>query len=110
MSDITRFRGDTKGFTVTITDTKGDPIPITDCGLKLSVSTEENPTGNTYTLQLDASVSDADNGVFSFEFNNDGSEVDFEGDYFFDLQFTDAAGKISTINKGSWTMTQDITK
>ena len=109
---VTRFRGDTKGFSVTIRDSKKNPIDITGCSLKISVSAIENPIDETeaaYVLELDGVITTpATDGKFEFTFTD--GDVDFVGDYFYDAQFTDATGKIATLDKDIWTMSQDITK
>ncbi len=112
MAIIDRYRGDTKGFIVTIKDKDGSVVPVTDCSLKLSVSATEDPATAQeadYKLQKDGAIyGDASNGQFEFVFV--AVDVDFSGDYYYDMEFTDAAGKTSTLAKDSWIMNQDITK
>ena len=63
----------------------------------LSVSGDENPTTADYEFQSNIVVN-ATAGSLTFPFV--AGDVDLVGDYYFDIQLTDGAGKISTIRKG----------
>jgi hypothetical protein len=112
MAAIERYRGDTKGFTITVRDGKGNRIDIDQCALKISVSAIEEPTTEleaSYVLQLDGVIIEpSTQGEFDIVFLD--ADVDFVGDYFFDVEFTDANSKVATIEKDTWTMKQDISK
>lgn len=112
MAAITRFRGDTKGFTITIRDGKGNVVDIDQCTLKLSVSAVENPISEVeaaYEMQISgAIIAPPADGKFDIVFVD--ADVDIIGDFFFDIEFIDANGKITTLDKDTWTMKQDISK
>lgn len=112
MAIIQRFRGDTKGLVATIKDKDGVVVPITSCTLKLSISALEEPASAEeadYKLQKQGEIfGDPLDGQFKFSFES--VDVDFVGDYFYDFEFTDAAGKTNTLAKDSWVMQQDIGK
>ena len=112
MSVITRFRGDTKGFTITIKDGKGNVVDIDGCSLTISVSAIENPVDATeadYIMQLSGTIVDpSTNGVFQMTITAD--EADNVGDFFYDAEFLDSDGAKSTLDKDAWIMEQDITK
>ena len=112
MAAIERFRGDTKSMTVTIRDKDGVIVPVIGLSLHLAVSAKENPIDETdadYALEKDGVViGDGTAGQFLFEFFD--ADVDFVGDYYYDMQFTDANGKTDTLTKDAWIMAQDIGK
>lgn len=109
---ITRFRGDTKGFSIYITDKKGNAVDIASCDLLLSVSAVENPADVAeadYKMQIaGAPRTPTTLGIFDIVFTD--ADVDFIGNYFYDVQYTDADGKIATLDKSTWEMVQDISK
>ena len=73
----------------------------------LSVSSDENPTTADYEFQWNAVV-DATEDLLVFPFAI--GDVDLVGDYYYDIQLTDGAGKLSTIRKGKMFFLQDISK
>ncbi len=107
MQILERLRGDTYPILATFTS-KGKPYDLLNCTLLLSVSTEQNPTGSTYEFQSSGSITDAANGKASFPV--DATAADRVGDFFFDIEITDAGGYKRTPVKGKITFTQDITK
>jgi multidrug efflux pump subunit AcrB len=110
MADIERYRGDTDSLFVTISDSRNNPVDITGCQLMLTVSSEEDPV-NTDAQIMQVSGSVVDGYVNRFEFAFTSQDVDFVGEsLYFDFQFTNEAGKTKTLRKGTWKMTQDITK
>jgi hypothetical protein len=104
--DLTRFRGDTDDLVFKLTS-NGAPVPLAGCSAVLSVSSEENPAVATYEFQSNAVV-DAQAGTLSFPFTP--TQVDLVGEYYFDVQLTDADGKTKTLRKAKITFKQDITK
>lgn len=110
MTDITRKRGDTYAdeFSV-LSGTTGLVIDITGFTFLLTVDTEKNPLDATNNLyQLMGVITDASNGLV--EFVPSSSNTDLLGKYYFDIQMTDGAGRIRTIDKGFYKFVQDITK
>lgn len=51
-----------------------------------------------------------DASLAKYEISFEDTDVDFVGSNYYDIQFKDSTGKIATLDKGSWTMLQDITK
>jgi len=105
-TDINRFRGDTKDLVLKLTQDK-QVFDLTGFSAVLSVSSDENPTTADYELQSNA-VANVAEGSLAFPFA--AADVDLVGDYYYDIQLTDSAGKISTIRKGKMLFSQDITK
>ena len=109
MSHINRFRGDTASLGVTVKLSTGKAYNLTGCTLQLSISKLENPATAEDVIQTTTAVIDeALAGKAHFEFAN--GSFDFVGDYYYDVELTDIAGKTKTIVKSTMKLTQDITK
>lgn len=110
MSDLERKRGDTYADEIAVTSTITDlPIDITGYSFKLTLDPDKNPidaSGNVYVLT--GSIIDAANGIVGF--SPSAVEADQLGTFFYDIEMTDGAGKIRTIEKGKYKYLQDITK
>lgn len=121
---ICRYRGDTDPITVTIRDATTKVIQdLTGfTNFTLSVTSIENPTDDTTTVfKLAGDTSNANNltngkVVFNYSTLQDslGASVAIStitaGNYFYDIQQTDAAGNIKTIAKGEFELLEDNTK
>ena len=105
-TDINRYRGDTKDLVLKLTQNK-DIFPLTNFSAVLGVNSEENPTEDNCAFKSTAAV-DAAAGTLTFPFAVE--DVDRVGDFYYDVQLTDDAGKTSTIRKGKMIFAQDITK
>ena len=106
MSDIERKRGDTYDIIISVVDKDLAAIPLTTETFILSVNTAENPTAAADVYTVAGSIADAANGKVTFAV----AGTTAAGTYFFDIQMTDTAGKIRTIDKGEYRVVQDITK
>ena len=105
---LTRFRGDTYPFTIQVR-LNGRVYDLTDCTLKMTVTSVEEPTTETPEFALDGVVaSPATLGLASFA--PSAANVDLLGEYYYDIQVTDANGYKHTPIKDTLTFTQDITK
>lgn len=110
MGTITRYRGDTAADEFTIQDEAGQPVNITSCSFILSVNTLKNPPdGTTELFRVTGTILDAPNGVVEFTPSSLQANQS-PGKYFYDVQMTDAGGRIRTIDKGLYKFLQDITK
>lgn len=109
MNTIIRYRGDTAADQFTI-KRSGVVVDLTGCTLKLTVNSEKDPVDDTNQLfSVDGVVTSAVNG--QVEFAPDGTQADQNpGDYYYDIQLTDADGAILTADKGRYRFKQDITK
>ena len=108
MSDITRHRGDTRRIQRTVKE-NGVAIPITDWTFLLTISREEDPVDTVEQIaQIIGVITDAANGVV--DFTPLAKDVDWVGGNFFDIEAVDSDGGISTLDKGQFTLLQDITK
>lgn len=107
---ITRTRGDTYAdqFKVTL-KLSGQPADLTGCSFLMTLNSNSSPDTNTApAYQLVGVVSDPATGII--EFAPTAEQADQVGTFYFDIQMTDANGKIRTLMLDTYTYTQDITK
>lgn len=109
-SEITRYRGDTVPDEFTVKTDKGFIVNITGAAFKLTVNSVQDPVGTgTQLFTITGVVAAPTTGVVSFPFTS--VEADqAPGTYYYDVQMTDAGGKIQTLVKDTYTYVQDITK
>ena len=110
MTDITRKRGDTHADEfIVISKRTATVINITGHTFLLTVDPSEDPTGSGANIfQLTGTFTDAAAGEVKFAPSV--AQANNVGNYFYDLEMTDAGGLLRTIDYGSYTMLQDITK
>jgi hypothetical protein len=108
--NLTRNRGDTYPHLITVKDSAGVAVNIAGFAFKLTVDPSPDPADALENLfQITGVIEDAPNGQVSF--TPTGVEADQDPDtYFYDIEMTDAGSAIRTIAKGSYTISQDITK
>jgi hypothetical protein len=108
MSNINRARGDTRRIQRTVT-VGGVAQNITGWSFMLTVNEEANPTDTANQVaEMVGTITDAANGVV--EFYPTIEDVATAGEYYYDIQVTDADGKTTTPWKGEFNLWQDITK
>ena len=112
---IARKRGDTAPDKIFVKDPNDPTLPldITAFAFKLTVNTEQDPDPGppigTELVTINGTITDAPGGEVEFPWSaGDADQV--PDDYFYDIQQTDAAGKILTIAKNEYKFQQDITK
>lgn len=106
---ITRVRGDTAADKIIVQDSAGLAIDITGFTFLLTVSPDQKPTTAVNELySLAGVITNALQGTV--EFVPTVTEANQLGKFFYDIQMTDAGGRIKTIAKDKYTYTQDITK
>lgn len=108
MSTIIRYRGDTAPDQFSV------PYIITGFTFRMTVDTRQDPDDDsTLVYELAGVITDEDNvGVGEFEFSPDATQADQDPAVvlYYDVEQTDAAGKIKTIDKGKIKYKQDISK
>jgi hypothetical protein len=109
---ITRFRGDTKADLFTIKRSNGQLVDITGFTFRMTVNDLENPSTGTpgnILMAITGVITNATKG--EVEFAPTALQADqTPGSYFYDVEMTDVASRITTIAKGSYVFTQDISK
>lgn len=111
MTDIRRKRGDTYAEELEITSsTTGLVLDITGYSFVLTVDPEQFPsTSDNNLMSVTGSITDAVNGLV--EFAPTALDADqTPGSYYYDIQMTDAAGRVRTIQEGRFIIIQDISK
>jgi len=110
MTAIKRYRGDTHAIPRTMRSKRtGAIINITGYSFKLSVDTLKNPTDEvTQVFKLTGAITNAALGEYQFSPN--ASQADNVGAMFYDIEVTDASGAIETVEKDTYTVSQDLTK
>ena len=109
MADIIRRRGDTKSIIFRFV-VDGVAMVLTDCVFVMTVDPEKAPEDATNNLfQLTGTA--LGDGRVEFELTSEQADI-IPGTYYYDVQITDADGKITTPESscGKFTIRQDITK
>lgn len=108
--DYCRARGDTFAIQIKIENSAGGAIDIAGFSFLLTVDPSDEPLDDVNNVyQLTGTIDDAPNGLVSFA-PSVGEAAAAPGDFFYDIQQTDAGSLIRTIAKGEWQILQDITK
>ena len=110
MANIIRKRGDTYPYKIQLIEkTTCDQIDITGFDFVLTVDPSSAPTSaSTNLFQIDGVIIDAINGIVGFSPTT--QDADNVGDYFYDIEMTDADNDIRTIDDGKYVLKQDISK
>src|SRR5687767_10323458 len=110
MGSIARYRGDTVPDRITVKDAAGVVINVTGYSFMLTLSSVKAPTDtSTQIMQVSGVITDGPAGTVEFSPTSQQSNVT-PGKYFYDIQMTDGSGRIQTIDYGTYTFRQDITK
>jgi hypothetical protein len=84
-------------------------VDITGWSFVLTVNTVDNPVNTDHQVaQIVGVIADAAAGVV--EFTPTLTDVATAGSYYYDIEAVDAGGSVSTLDKGAFTLLQDITK
>ena len=106
---IERKRGDTYADEFIVTDKRTwEPANLSGCSCSMSLDTRAAPGDSTTQVYRLTGVVKPLEGVV--EFAPTATQADLVGTFYFDVQLTDATGKIRTITSGTYIYTQDRTK
>jgi hypothetical protein len=107
MNDITMVRGDTREFSVTVTDSEGDPFDLTDATITLSV----DELNIEKTVGAGITVADPLTGVASIVIDPDDTESapDIRRAYRYDVQLVLEDGRVKTPIRGLFIVLPDVT-
>lgn len=105
-----RKRGDTVPFEITVkVRATGQPADITGYSFTMTADPEENPAnGDNNIFSLAGTINDPLTGVVQFQPQE--ADVDYVGDYWFDIEYRPPAGTKETLVKDRILFEQDITK
>jgi hypothetical protein len=108
--DLLRRRGDTFADEFEITsETTGLAIDISSYSFLMTVATKSNPADNSLKLfEITGNKTDSANGLV--EFAPTVSDTNRVGVFYYDIQMTDGASRIRTVETGKYEIKQDITK
>jgi hypothetical protein len=111
---IDRKRGDTAPDKIIVIDIEtGAPLDNTGYSYQLTINTDRNPDpGNSIGSQL-VSIAGTPAGVsgaVEFPWTGAGDADQEPGEYWYDVQQTDAGGLVKTILKNTYTFHMDVTK
>jgi hypothetical protein len=105
---IKRYRGDTGADRVLIS-VNGEVADLTGSTVVMTLSTQNNPIdSSTQVYQLTGTWDDPTSGIV--EFSPSTIQADNVGYFYYDIQLTNQAGVVFTVDKGSYQFIQDITK
>lgn len=109
MADITRRRGDTKPIVFRFTES-GVAMDLGGCSFLMTVDPAKDPADDTKNI-LQMSGTALTDGRVKFDMTELEADIT-PGTYYYDVQITDADGKISTPEDGcgKFKIIQDITK
>lgn len=107
--NIERRRGDTKPdiFEVSLTRT-GEIADIRGFSFLLTLNTLQSPLDDSTQVYQLVGYVEADSGVV--QFSPDTIQANQVGIFYYDVQMTDALGRVYTLISGKYIYKQDITK
>lgn len=107
---LTVIRGDDATFELTFTDAEGNAIDLTGGTIFFTVKKKLDDDDDDAVIAKEiASFDNPATGVQDLELTNEETDVGVRS-YWYDVQFKDAAGKITSSSRGRFTVTNDVTK
>lgn len=108
---LTLIRGDSRNIDVTIKDADGAAIDITGGTVFFTVNASDDPSDDTAAVITKdvTSHTDAANGLSRIALTASDTEVD-AGEYYYDIQYVDSGGNVSSREKGELVVESDITR
>ncbi len=108
-TDIKVYRGDDVTFVVTITDSAGDAVDITDGTLWFTVKKNKSDTDTDASIQKEVtSHTTPGSGITAITLSDSDTDLD-AGQYFYDIQFVNSTGDVTTYGVGNFIILQDVT-
>lgn len=109
--DVSRVRGDTysEEYTISSSDTAWT---IAGCSFRLTVDPSPDPADGTANLfSVVGTIASTSPGGGKVVFDISPVQANQLPDtYYYDLEMTDVAGKVRTVSRGKWSVSQDISK
>lgn len=109
---ITVYRGDSWPLVITVRNAStGAVVDVTGCSFKLTVDRKQNPTASPSTTKVFDVAGVVTNGAAGeVTFTRTSANHATAGEFYYDIQLTNASGNVKTIEKDLYIITQDITK
>ena len=109
-NDVKQYLGDTKVITLTLTDQDDQPINLTGATVYLTIKKSARDADTEAVLQKTVTThSSPTTGETVINISPADTRDKKAGKYYYDIQLTEAEGKVTTINIGRWELLQDIT-
>ncbi len=108
---IELIRGDSRDIIVHFKDSNGDDLPLSDGTVFFTVNAAENPSDDTDAV-ISKNVTDhtdAAGGVSTISLSASDTNIT-PGDYYYDVQFKDSSGSVTSSAAGELTVVADITR
>lgn len=108
---LDRKRGDTAPDVILVTDPEnGGPLDISGFAYVLTLNVERNPPdASQQIVTITGSITNPTGGRVEFPWSpTDADQTPAK--YWYDIQQTDASGRVKTIAKNAYVIYQDITK
>jgi hypothetical protein len=111
MAKLTITRGDTRDIDVTFTQPDGTPIDLTGGKVFFTANPDPEPEDDTgASIAVDTTVhTDPANGRSRIKLAHSDTDIP-AGLYFYDVQFVDAHGNVTSLRQQRLTVIADITR
>lgn len=106
------YRGDTRTYKVRITDKDGNPVCVDGGTLYVTFKVNKADPDTQAALQVTkTAIDDCNNpsGEITIELSASDTGTLDPGGYYYDFQFVDSQGKVSTLLAGKVKVLQDVT-
>jgi len=103
------FRGDSKTYEITVTDSIGSPVNITGSSQVMTVKKKDTDEDDEAVISKEGVITDAQSGQFEIRLTSTDSAVNPDN-YIFDIQITLAGGEKYTLIKDNLEILQDVTQ
>ena len=108
-NEIKLFRGDTRDITVTVYDTDGSVLDLTDYTMTITVKKDPNAADASAALQTTAVIASPATGVGVFGLTAANTNIT-PGTYSYDVQVNKSTRNVYTVLSGTFQVLQDITQ
>lgn len=114
MSILTEIRGDDDNIKVTFKDADGAVVDITGYTVFFTVKLREDlyDTDDT-NAKISKKItvhSDPTNGETTIKLTSTDTAISSNAEYYYDIQLKSSTGDISSIDRGNFVITEDVTK
>lgn len=109
MTEIEVIRGDDVTLTLTFTDNDGNAIDLTSGTVFFTVKKKASDTDENALIKKNISIFSAPTtGIMNLSLTDEDTDL-ASGVYYYDVQFIDSAGSVSSVQRDRFTVIKDIT-